>query len=325
MSTDPVLLREWHPVAFSTDVKESPIGVTLMGERIVLFRTSAGIHAWKDLCIHRGTALSLGKVVDDMLVCPYHGWRYDGTSSCVLIPQQDADQGIPKQAKAIPYESVEVHGIIWVKLNSDSVSEIPHYIEFEDEAFHTVYCGPYLLNAAAPRVIENFLDVGHLAYLHEGYLGDSAYPEISNYVVTVSDGGIRSSEIDIYQPDPDSTGKPGIARYIYEVLKPTTARLRKTDLQTENTFSLLFSVMPVEPTVSKVFIALSRNYAFDIPDKQFTDFQTFILLQDTVILESQRPELLPLDLQAELHLKSDRLSIAYRKWLRDCKVTWGTA
>jgi phenylpropionate dioxygenase-like ring-hydroxylating dioxygenase large terminal subunit len=38
--------------------------------------------------------------------------------------------------------------------------------------------------------------------------------------------------------------------------------------------------------------------------------------QDVPIVESQRPELLPLDLQSELHLRSDRTAIAYRKWLR---------
>ena len=50
-----------------------------------------------------------------------------------------------------------------------------------------------------------------------------------------------------------------------------------------------------------------------------------ITLQDVPIVESQRPELLPLDLQAELHLGSDRTAIAYRKWLRELGLTFGTA
>ena len=45
-----------------------------------------------------------------------------------------------------------------------------------------------------------------------------------------------------------------------------------------------------------------------------------ITLQDVPIVESQRPELLPLDLQAELHLRSDRTAIAYRKWLRQVGI-----
>lgn len=50
-----------------------------------------------------------------------------------------------------------------------------------------------------------------------------------------------------------------------------------------------------------------------------------ITLQDVPIVESQRPELLPLDLQAELHLRSDRTAIAYRKWLRELGLMFGTA
>ncbi len=50
-----------------------------------------------------------------------------------------------------------------------------------------------------------------------------------------------------------------------------------------------------------------------------------ITWQDVPIVESQRPELLPLDLQAELHLRSDRTAIAYRKWLREPGLTFGTA
>jgi hypothetical protein len=37
------------------------------------------------------------------------------------------------------------------------------------------------------------------------------------------------------------------------------------------------------------------------------------------------PEMLPLDLQAELHLRSDRTAIAYRKWLRQLGLKYGTA
>jgi phenylpropionate dioxygenase-like ring-hydroxylating dioxygenase large terminal subunit len=47
--------------------------------------------------------------------------------------------------------------------------------------------------------------------------------------------------------------------------------------------------------------------------------------QDVPIVESQRPELLPLDLQAELHLRSDRMAIAYRRWLKELGLSFGTS
>ena len=61
--------------------------VRLLGEDLVLWRAGGQAVAWQDLCVHRGTRLSLGKVEDGLLVCPYHGWRYDGNGRCVADPR----------------------------------------------------------------------------------------------------------------------------------------------------------------------------------------------------------------------------------------------
>jgi phenylpropionate dioxygenase-like ring-hydroxylating dioxygenase large terminal subunit len=60
-------------------------------------------------------------------------------------------------------------------------------------------------------------------------------------------------------------------------------------------------------------------------DEQVRHFEDELMVQDARIVESQRPELLPLDLQAELHLRSDRTAIAYRKWLKELGLTFGIA
>jgi vanillate O-demethylase monooxygenase subunit len=70
---------------------------------------------------------------------------------------------------------------------------------------------------------------------------------------------------------------------------------------------------------------MSLNYGHEIADEELLRFQDHVSEQDRLIVESQRPELLPLDLQAELHLRSDRMAIAYRKWLRAIGLTYGTA
>jgi hypothetical protein len=67
------------------------------------------------------------------------------------------------------------------------------------------------------------------------------------------------------------------------------------------------------------------DYAHELPEEAFVGFQDLVAGQDKIVVESQRPELLPLDLQAELHLRSDRMAIAYRKWLRAIGFAYGTA
>ena len=65
---DPVLLTKWHPVMISKEVGDQPVSVEVLGEKVVIFRTAKGIHAFRDLCIHRGVPLSLGTVVNLSLI-----------------------------------------------------------------------------------------------------------------------------------------------------------------------------------------------------------------------------------------------------------------
>jgi hypothetical protein len=60
-------------------------------------------------------------------------------------------------------------------------------------------------------------------------------------------------------------------------------------------------------------------------DDEVRTFGDRVTWQDIPVVESQRPELLPLDLQAELHLRSDRTAIAYRRWLGALGLSFGTA
>jgi phenylpropionate dioxygenase-like ring-hydroxylating dioxygenase large terminal subunit len=70
---------------------------------------------------------------------------------------------------------------------------------------------------------------------------------------------------------------------------------------------------------------IAMNYGHEISDEEVRGFQDRVFEQDRPIVEGQRPEMLPLDLQAELHLRSDRTAIAYRKWLNQLGLTFGTS
>ena len=87
MLTDPVLLNDWHVVAYAPELPErQPRAVKLLDEDIVLWRVGDHVHAWRDLCLHRGTRLSLGRVQGETLVCAYHGWTYNQEGRCVRFP-----------------------------------------------------------------------------------------------------------------------------------------------------------------------------------------------------------------------------------------------
>ncbi|MCM3453980.1 aromatic ring-hydroxylating dioxygenase subunit alpha [Heyndrickxia oleronia] len=316
------LWNEWHPVCKAEELLDDPKQVFVLGERVVIFRNEKGVHAFKDLCIHRGAALSLGKVKDGNLVCPYHAWEYNSEGTCVKIPALPCKRPIPKKARATVYHCQEQYGLIWVNLG-DEPSPMISYPEYHTEGYRTAICGPYEVKANAPRIIENFLDVSHLMFVHEGMLGVEDHAEVMDYDVEFIDNRFITSKIPVYQPNPDGRSKGGYADYIYEILNPTTARFTKTTEGSDEEFTILLVVNQEDKEQAKAFMLLTRNYDLDKSDDAFIEFQDIIFNQDLDIVESQKPELLPLDLQAEMHLKSDALTIAYRRWLNELGVENG--
>jgi len=162
-------------------------------------------------------------------------------------------------------------------------------------------------------------------WVHEGLLGVPSHAEIPEYHVHESGETLVTDTIRIFQPDPDGRGKVVNNDYIYSVLSPMTAHFRKTDSTSPEVFAMMLQTSPVADGKTKAYILLSRNYAFETEDATFQAFQDKVFSQDEVIVQSQRPELLPLDLREELHLMSDRLAIAYRRYLDTQGVKTGVA
>jgi phenylpropionate dioxygenase-like ring-hydroxylating dioxygenase large terminal subunit len=328
MINDPVLMNDWHVVARASDIKRGKVtAARLLGQDLVLWRGQGGnaggdeICGWKDLCVHRGAKLSGGQIENDCLVCPYHGWNYDASGRCVKIPAHPA-QTPPSRAQVTTYQTAEKYGWIWVCLGAPA-QDIADFPEWEDGSFRKVSAGPYRFKARGPRVIENFLDVGHFPFVHAGFLGDPDHTEVGDYEVETTPEGIVARDIGVWQPDPDGTGQSAEVKYTYRVSRPLTAYFQKS--HKEQRFSIFNCVTPVDESESVSWMMMALNYASDVTDEQLRSYQDVVSSQDIPIVESQRPELLPLDLQAELHLRSDRTAIAYRKWLTKIGLKYGTA
>lgn len=322
MIQDQVLLNDWHPVARSSDVPEASVRpAKLLGEDLVIWRMNGEARVWQDLCVHRGTRLSLGHLEGDLLECAYHGWTYDGNGDCVRIPAHP-EQKPPAKARVKTFRSKESYGLIWACLG-DPVGDVPGFEEWSDSSFRKVACGPYHYRASGTRAVENFLDVAHLPFVHEGILGVRAHADILDYEVELCDSGILARNVRIWQPDPDGTGVGKDVNYTYKVLRPLTMYLSKDTV--EGRFSIFAVVCPQSEFESTAWFWIAMNYGYEIPETEIVARQDEITGQDIPVVESQRPERLPLDLQAELHLKSDRIAVAYRKWLGQLGLSFGTA
>jgi phenylpropionate dioxygenase-like ring-hydroxylating dioxygenase large terminal subunit len=326
MVDDPVLINDWHPVASVQQLAHQPLlAVRLLGQDLLLWSApaGAGVQAWQDLCLHRGTRLSTGTLQDGCVVCPYHGWRYNADGLCISIPAHPG-QVPPAKARVQAYRVQIRYGLVWVCLGTP-IDEIAPFPEWESPGYASAVCGPFAhVRANGPRLIENYLDAAHFPFVHEGVLGDPRRPEIGDYEARITTNGLESDPIAVYQPDPFG-GAPGKVTYTYHAYRPLTAHFTKHMPAATN--GMMLTITPHDELDSTAWFLVATTARTDSAKLQaeYTPRIGAIFEEDRAIVESQRPELLPLDLQAELHLKSDRVAIAYRTWLRQLGVRWGVA
>lgn len=318
---DPVLSNQWLAVAKADDVVEGAlVPVTLMGVDLVLWRDTAGaVHAWEDFCVHRGVKLSLGHVSDDKVVCPYHAWNYDGTGRCTLIPAHP-DLTPPERARANVMAVTERYGLVWTSLGAPA-GDPPPIACWDDPVFSTqALCGPYVFEAAAQRAVENFVDPSHLGVVHDGLLASKDWLRMRPYEVVETDEGLFAPDIEMDFPVPKDGFAISPVSFNRRIPHPLTAQVEV--LREDVPYTVWITCCPVGPRRSIAWIWILTDEGLPAEDHRALEDQ--ILAQDIAIVNSQRPEWLPLDLQAELHVGSDRIGVAYRNWLRKLGVVYGT-
>lgn len=314
--------RAWWPVALSADVTTQPGAATLLGQELVLWRSAAGAVAMADQCPHRGARLSLGQVHNDTLQCPYHGWRFGSGGECVSIP---AVPGFtpPASHSACRYDTQEAHGLVWVRLarsGAPAALDLPGLSHLP--ARRLIY-GPFDVATSAPRAVENFLDTSHFAFVHEGWLGDAGHPEVPHYDVThTPDGRPVIEDYRAWQPRAAASAAGGDwVHYRYEVLSPYAALLSKHGQAGGPQDHYTIWACPSGPEHCRLWFA---QYTTDTTssNEALRDFQIAIFAQDQPVLESQRPRRLPIS-GGEAMSAADRLSVAYRRYLKGSGITFG--
>jgi vanillate O-demethylase monooxygenase subunit len=163
----PFLRNAWYVASFSPDLKDKPRSLTMLNERVALFRDSAGkAAAIQDRCPHRFVRLSSGKVIGDALQCAYHGLEFDGSGACVKQPYDAGEPAIHNRVKSYP--TFERYNYVWVWMGDPEAADpalLPEIPDMEDDRLVFVqgymhYKGNYQLMA------DNVLDLTHVDILH---------------------------------------------------------------------------------------------------------------------------------------------------------------
>ncbi len=105
------MTSHWTLAARSEDVRgPGPHAISANGVDLVAVRTASGLRVFEGRCPHRGALLGEGELVDGMLVCRNHRWRFD--------PATGARLGGPECLR--PCETKEEGGDIYVQRDAAS-------------------------------------------------------------------------------------------------------------------------------------------------------------------------------------------------------------
>ena len=167
--------NSWYVAAWDHEIGRNMLRRVILDEPVVLYRTVDGkAVALEDRCCHRQAPLSMGKLIGNIVKCPYHGLEFEPSGKCVKIPSQDR---IPPSAKVKSYPLVEKNHWIWLWMGDPAKAD-PALIEdfhwLDDPKWR--FGGNYLhVESNYLLLVENLLDTTHLPFLHPDTLGTDAF------------------------------------------------------------------------------------------------------------------------------------------------------
>ncbi|HVE09292.1 MAG TPA: aromatic ring-hydroxylating dioxygenase subunit alpha [Paraburkholderia sp.] len=214
----------------------------------------------------------------------------------------------------------------WISIGepSDEFFAIP---EFDEPDRRVIGLGSMRIHVSGLRAIENFLDMAHFPFVHGGLLGEVPHTQVRPYGVTVDTerDELLATDCRFYQPLAAASATHGIdAQYLYRVVRPLASILYKTcatDQQRRDVICLFAQPLDEDWCIAHLLLGCIDQLH---TDSELRLFQQTIVGQDITILNNHWPKTLPLDPKFETPGRADAISVAYRRWLRNKGVAYGT-
>lgn len=162
------LRNTWYVAAWSQELQQDGLlRRKILGEPVVLFRDrdNAAV-ALIDRCSHRFAPLSLGKIVDSGIQCPYHGFRFSPDGKCVHNPHGDGR--IPARADLRSFPLVEKYSAVWIWIGDPERADPEKMPVFDYMNTEDFFIGKGSMKVAGNYLLENdnILDLSHIEFVH---------------------------------------------------------------------------------------------------------------------------------------------------------------
>jgi phenylpropionate dioxygenase-like ring-hydroxylating dioxygenase large terminal subunit len=313
---DAALRHCWHPVCSLDELAAAaphPLAVRLLDTPLAVVDLggpgSSEVIAVADRCPHRSTRLSVGWIDDGMLRCANHGWCFDPTGRCTDIPSLGGGP-IPERAHLERYEVELAYGLVWVRLRAGAPTSVPAHPSWLDERCKVLTGVPYTWPTSAARRVENFVDIAHFPWVHDGTLGRRDEPVPPLPEVRREAGELR---FEFVPPTIDAADEALFGWSAYRMPIPLTVDI-EFRLASGASRWLWMTASPVDARTCRTFWTVARDDDLDGDDDAHMAFQEIILREDEPVVCNQDPPELPLD-ASEVSVRTDRASIEYRRWL----------
>lgn len=164
----------WYPAAWSRDIGRALISRRILGDEVVLYRTGSGsVAALEDVCPHRFTPLSMGRLRGDAIECGYHGMTFDCRGDCVRIPGQPM---IPRNAKVRSYPIRENMGLAWIWMGDPALADpslVYDLAQYHDPHWSAVEGDALRIDCHYLSLADNLCDPAHVSFVHLSTLGNT--------------------------------------------------------------------------------------------------------------------------------------------------------
>jgi 5,5'-dehydrodivanillate O-demethylase len=164
-----LLRRYWQPVMPSGMLTaDKPIkALRVLGEDLVMFRDTKGEYGLvAKQCPHRLASLAYGRVDDEGIRCPYHGWKFSATGKCLEMPAEPKDTPMKERIRLPAYPVQKLGGMLYAYMGPAPAPLLPHWDVLAWERGRRWIDVHSTLQCNWLQAMENSVDPAHLYWLH---------------------------------------------------------------------------------------------------------------------------------------------------------------
>lgn len=319
------LQRHWFVVAESTDLgtngdgRAEPKAVRLLGSDYVLWRSADGlVVAAPDRCPHRESPLSIGTVENGCITCPYHGWKFGDSGTCVEVPSSGVGRPVPPKAHLPVVHAREQYGLVWLCVG-EPAGAIPVMEAEQNPSYRRINSGVERWNTSVTRMTDNFLDISHFPWVHRGTFGITDNQDVPKIELEQLDDDFFGYQYEVEVGNEAGAVASGLTAAVIKRKMTTGFHLPFTvrstiHYETGLDHLILLCSSPIDDVTSYFTFVIWRNDDFSVPGQDVITFDRAIGAEDKFMLE-RVPGVLPLDQLATVSVQSDKPSVEWRRQL----------